>query len=383
MKNDAPKKRIGVLGGSFDPVHTGHLILAEQIRIAAGLRKVLLVPARISPFKLDSEPASGEDRLAMLRLAIEGNPGLEAEDLELHREGPSYTYDTLCELAERYKDTAELCFIAGADSLFSIEKWYRAEDLLKRFPVIIGTREGLEEDRAATDAKIEDLKCRFGADICYAEIPELEVSSSDVRKRYADGQSVRYMVPDSVLNYMYEHRLYRDLPGVLRRRAEQSEKATRFEHTKGVVQCIAELASRYGCDPYKAEAAAWAHDLVRPAGNLEHGFLAAEILQKDFNIFDEDLLNAVRYHTTGRPGMSLLEKVLKIADNIEPNRSYPGVDEIRACVTDDPDESLLYIMKHTRDYVNSIGGTYVQISQDAIADLELIVERKSGKESND
>jgi len=367
-------KKIGVLGGSFDPVHYGHLILAEQVRSAAGLDAVMLIPANISPFKLESEPAPGEDRLEMVKLAIEGRAGLLASDIEINRDGPSYTYDTLCSLEQRLGENSQLYFIAGADSLLSIEKWYRAGDLLAKFPVLIGKRSGMTESKEELEAKAKELGERFGADVRFLDIPELEISSSDIRMRFAEGRSVRFLLPDSVINYMNERRLYRDLPKLLEEFARSREKETRFAHTQGVVKTAIELAERYGADPYKAEVAAWAHDAFRPAGNLIHGDLAADALEMDFNVTDPEILDAVRYHTTGRPGMCLLEKVLKLADSLEPGRTYPGVEELRASLTDDINSSLHNMMAHTRDYVNSIGGTYVQISVDAIADLERLME---------
>ncbi len=367
-------KKIGVLGGSFDPVHYGHLILAEQVRSEAGLDSVIFVPANISPFKIDSEPASGEDRYEMVRLAIGGRAGLNVSDIEIERDGPSYTYDTLCELSERLGENCELYFIAGADSVLSMDKWYRAEELLSRFHVLIGLRRGMEEGEEQIKAKVDELNARFGADIRFIRIPELEISSSDIRGRFASGKSVRFLLPDSVINYMNEHRLYRDLPKLLEEFARSREKETRFAHTRGVVETAKKFAERFGADPYKAEVAAWVHDAFRPAGNLIHGELAAEALEKDFNVTDPEILDAVRWHTTGRPGMCLLEKVLKLADSLEPGRTYPGVEELRKALTDDINESLHLMMSHTRDYVNSIGGTYVQVSIDAIADLERIME---------
>lgn len=371
-------KKIGILGGSFDPVHYGHLILAEQIRSAAGLNEVIFVPARISPFKLDSTPAEGEHRLNMIRLAIAGMSGLSVSDIEINNDEPSYTYETLIKLSNIYKDD-ELYFIAGADVIPTFDKWYRALDLFKEFKILIAYRKGLKLKKSDLKKKISEYQKKYGADIELIRIPELEISSSDIRDRYEHGKSIRFLVPESVLSYMNDNRLYRDLPLLCRDYAKEREKDTRFRHTEGVVQMSLELAERYGADPYKAEIAAWFHDTYRYEGNLIHGDRAADVLERDFNVTDKDILNAIRFHTTGRPGMGLYEKILRIADNLEINRDYEGVEDLRNRISDDVNETCHMVMTHTREFVHKIGGTYVDISNQAITYLE----EQMAKENSD
>jgi nicotinate-nucleotide adenylyltransferase len=366
-------KRIGVLGGSFDPLHYGHLILAEQIRQEADLDLVLLVPAYVNPFKEEVPPAEGKHRMAMLKLAVSDHKFFEISDIELQREGPSYTYDTLAELkATQYPDD-ELYFIMGTDSFYAVEHWHKAEELIRNFGFLIGMRKGYDEEELKQT--IARLQKTYPLRAEYVRIPELEISSTEIKQRIRDGKSVRFMLPDKVIEYIQENELYLDLKGRLREYARRSEKVTRFRHTQGVVKLAKELALRWGADPEKAEIAAWFHDCCRPEGNLEHGPAAARLLQKRYGVDDEDILNAIRYHTTGRPGMSLLEMVLKTADQLEEGRTYPGVEEMRAFLDLPPLECVYKLMTHTREYVLSIGATFDPLSDEAIKWLKQQIQQ--------
>ena len=366
-------KRIGVLGGSFDPLHYGHLILAEQIRQEADLDQVLLVPAYVNPFKEEVPPAEGKHRMAMLKLAVSDHKFFEISDIELQREGPSYTYDTLAALKETQYPDDDLYFIMGTDSFYALEHWHKAEELIRNFGFLIGMRRGYDEEQLK--ATIARLKEQYPMRAEYYQIPELEISSTEIKQRIRDGKSVRFMLPDKVIEYIQENELYLDLKGRLREYARRSEKVTRFRHTQGVVKLAKELAQAWGADPEKAEIAAWFHDTCRPEGNLEHGPAAARLLQKRYGVDDEDILNAIRYHTTGRPGMSLLEKVLKTADQLEEGRDYPGVEEMREFLKLPPDECVYNLMTHTREYVLSIGATFDPLSDAAIEWLRQQIEQ--------
>ena len=169
---------------------------------------------------------------------------------------------------------------------------------------------------------------------------------------------------------------YEKLIPKLKKYAKSHEKPSRYEHTEGVVKSIKELAERYHLDPVKAEIIAWMHDTYKPAGPLEHGPLAAAKIQEDFGVDDPDIIEAIEYHTTGKPGMCDLAKIMKLADMIEPNRHYPEVENIRAAVTDNLNESLLMLMTETRRYVLSQGAHYADISNQTIDWLTQELERE-------
>lgn len=197
---------IGIMGGTFDPIHTGHLLTAEFVRDAYGLEKVLFIPAAHSPFKLDKRVASAEDRLAMTELAVAGNPHFEASDIEMCREGVSYTSDTIALLAERFGPEVPLYFITGTDAINDLPDWHQPRELLASCHFIAARRQGTALDMAK-------LRGFFGS-LCDAHIhelatPELEISSTQIRGRIREGRSIRYMVPESVETYIRKEGLYR------------------------------------------------------------------------------------------------------------------------------------------------------------------------------
>jgi nicotinate-nucleotide adenylyltransferase len=191
--------RIGILGGTFDPVHLGHLLLAECAREELSLDEVLLVPAREPWRKSHRAITAAEHRLAMLELAIAGNDGFGISDIELRRPGPTYTADTLEALAgERLDD--EFYFIVGADALADLPQWHEPQRVVAHALLAVAPRAGLDAEVAL--AGMEDRVRRFNA-------PRIEISSTEIRARVAAGRSIRYQVPHAVAAYIASHGLYR------------------------------------------------------------------------------------------------------------------------------------------------------------------------------
>ncbi len=182
--------RLGILGGSFDPVHHGHLILARAAREELALDRVLLVPASLSPHKPGSTPASADDRMEMLRLAIGDEPGLECSGLELLRPAPSYTVDTLRELAASHPG-AELVLLIGEDNVEKFHTWQEAETLPQLAHIVVLERAaGAPHHAWPVVRRIVDI------------------SSTDIRRRAAQGQSIRYLTPEAVCDYIRRKGLY-------------------------------------------------------------------------------------------------------------------------------------------------------------------------------
>ena len=184
--------RTGVLGGSFDPVHHGHLILARAAMEELGLDRVIFVPANISPHKTASVPAGSEDRLEMVRLAIAGEPGFEASDCELLRPPPSYMVDTLRELKARHPDD-DLCLLIGADNVAKFETWHEPDEIRRLARIAV-----LDRAQATADCGWPVIR-KF-----------VEISSTDIRARVAAGRSIRYLTPDAVCDYIAVNGLYRN-----------------------------------------------------------------------------------------------------------------------------------------------------------------------------
>lgn len=203
---DGAPARLGIMGGTFDPIHIGHLACAEQAREAYGLDAVVFVPAGMPVFKKGQRVTDAADRLAMCRLAVEGNAAFDASAIEIERGGDTYTVDTLRQLRAHYPDNVELCFITGADAVRSIVAWKESAQVARLVRFIAATRPGFDLDAART---------RLGAapegfSIDYLEVTSLAVSSSDLRARVAAGRSIRYLTMDVVRRYIEERGLYRE-----------------------------------------------------------------------------------------------------------------------------------------------------------------------------
>lgn len=198
--------KIGIFGGSFDPVHTGHLVLAEHVRDGAGLDRVILLPAYESPFKIGRSGADSGQRLEMTRLAAADNDHFEVSDLDVAKGMVSYTVDLMAELSAMYPDD-RLYFIAGTDSFLGIEKWMGSEELLTRYGFVIGTRPGYRDEELAEHA--ERMRERYGAEVITVNIPKVDISSTDIRRRCRDGRSIKYLVPDAVGGFIARNGLYR------------------------------------------------------------------------------------------------------------------------------------------------------------------------------
>ena len=178
----ADHKKIGIMGGTFNPIHFGHLLLAETAFHQFQLDEILIMPTKNPYYKKISNSVTEEDRVAMAELAIEDNGHFRLSKEELNREGNTYTVETLSHLTERHPDY-EYFFIMGADSLYHIESWKEPEQILKMATIVVA-------GRAGTGSSL------------------LEISSNDIRRRVRDGESIRYLLPDKVEHYIYEHGLY-------------------------------------------------------------------------------------------------------------------------------------------------------------------------------
>ena len=195
--------RLGVFGGTFDPVHAGHLIAAEDARAALSLDEVLFVPAGEPWFKSYRRITPAHHRLAMVRLAVRGNPHFSVSDMEIRREGPSYTIDTLAEL-RRARPDAELFVILGVDALREIDRWRNPRRLFQMATVAGMARPGASLDPSVLNAAIPGASDRLRL----IQSALIDISGTDIRRRVAAGASIRYRVPHAVVQYIRTHNLY-------------------------------------------------------------------------------------------------------------------------------------------------------------------------------
>lgn len=199
-------KRVGILGGTFDPIHVGHLMMAEAVRGEYRLDEILFIPAASPPHKQGQRITAAAHRYLMTVLATLSNPHFLVSDIEMNRSGPSYTIDTIYALREQFPHTA-FSFIIGTDVIAEIATWDRVEELLTLCPFIAASRPGEEPDLVRLRRELGALG---EARIHPVTTPELEISSTDIRRRVRRGASIRYIVPDAVEQYIYKEGLYRD-----------------------------------------------------------------------------------------------------------------------------------------------------------------------------
>lgn len=202
-------KKIGIMGGTFNPIHFGHLFLAEYAYEQIGFDKVLFMPSKNPPHKAKPEEVTDQQRVDMVKLATYNNPHFELSTMELQREGFTYTADTLTLLKENYPDT-EFYFIVGTDSLFMMEKWKNPQTIFDLCIVVVAGRDNTNQEEINKHAKY--LENKFNARILQIDMPTIQLASGVIRERISSKQSIRYYVPEAVIEYINKYNLYSDTP---------------------------------------------------------------------------------------------------------------------------------------------------------------------------
>ena len=198
-------RRVGILGGTFNPIHTGHLILAEQARSRFGLDEVLIIPSGISYFKKGMDIPDGRLRYEMCELAVQDNPYFRVSDIEIRREGNTYTAETLKELKNEEPDT-DFFFMIGADILHEIGYWKDPEDIFKNCSLLVSVRNNESEDDLKRDAQA--LKEKYGAEVFMLHTTNIDISSTMIRQLISEKKSVRYYLPEALREYILKNKIY-------------------------------------------------------------------------------------------------------------------------------------------------------------------------------
>ena len=380
-------EKLGIFGGTFDPVHLGHMRLAETAVRELNLDRLIFMPNYVSPFKQDKRVSPAADRVAMIEAAIENKPHLEVSTYEIDNEGTSFTFGTLEHIEETTQ--ADLYFLVGFDSLVQLDTWYRGPEILSRWNIVTGRRPGTEDTEGY--AHITEFTEKYGARIHLLDVEPFDVSSTEIRQAADAGESMEGMVPEGVATYIREHGLYKAGGGyasssdrrefcsnrsALEDYMKSALKESRYVHSLGVEKMAAKLARIHGGDVDKAAFAGRYHDIAKCLdydemnrciekygidekyyGNnaLAHSKVAAEMLCREYAVYDEDILNAVRSHTTGRVDMSLLEEIVYVADAIEENRSYPDLPRLQKLAEEDLDAVCLEIMDYAVELIQEKG----------------------------
>lgn len=200
--------RLAIMGGTFDPIHYGHLVAAEAVRVGFDLDKVLFIPTGNPPHKKFKKITDAKHRYEMTVLATKNNPYFEVSRIEIDRVGTTYTVDTILQLKKIYGEDTQLFFITGADALLEIHTWYNFEQLLNMCELVAASRPGF--DQSELEQKRQEIQSKYHKNIHVIEIPSLAISSTDIRERVRSNRPIRYLLPEEVQQYITEHSIYRE-----------------------------------------------------------------------------------------------------------------------------------------------------------------------------
>ena len=388
-------ERIGIYGGTFNPPHAGHIRAAQYARQALGLSKLLMIPACIPPHKeLEAGSPTPQQRLEMLRLALAGQEDLQVCDLELRRGGTSYTYETVEILSGMYPG-AELVLCMGSDMFDSFEHWQQPQRILEKASVAVFSR-GAKAEGELIARKQAQWEAQ-GAKVYVLDNPVINISSTDLR-RMVILQCADPFLPEGVGDYIRQNGLYgtgRNLQNLsmdeLERVVVDLLNPNRVAHVLGCRDTAAELAKLWGADETDAARADMLHDITKALdGPLQltlcqeygivldtfssnnpktlHALTGSLVAER---VFGENpaVVAAIRSHTTGKANMNTLEKIIYVADYMEPNREFPGVEELRSLAFTNIDKALKLGLEMTLAMLREQKREISPESQEALAYL--------------
>lgn len=357
-----------VLGGAFDPPHNAHLQIAELAMAEYGYERIVFLPSYNPPHKkLNGET---KDRLNMLSLALDCDKRFEISTYEIDRGKIGYTAETLPALKEYY---GEFDFIIGGDSMIDMHKWYCPERVLGENNIVVAIRNG---EYSAVESAIASFgDCAKNVRIM-SKSPE-RISSSDIRLMVRLGEDISGFVPRSVLNYIIDNALYDDCKSI-RDRLRAELTLERYKHTLSVVHMAMRLNNQYGLDADKVFYAALLHDSAK-SDKISHDYPIPEYAKgtpvahafegafkaREYGIDDEDVLNAIYYHTTARKDMTPLEKLIYTADMIEESRDFDGVAELRRLSLENLDSGFKACVKATYEHLKAKGTKIYYLTKEA------------------
>lgn len=375
--------KIGIFGGTFDPIHVGHLVVAREILQKKKLDKILFLPSATPPHKQNKLITKDSFRLKMLEIALENDKAFEISTIDIDRSGVSYTYQTL-EILNKIDAESEYYFIVGEDMVWDLENWKNTEKLFSLCSFLGMKRPNVKENYKSAsgeismdkslDCQINRLKSECGCKIEMIDVPQVDVSSSKVRDavfwKNISEQEIKTLIPERVYDFILENDVYHtsrlieyknilcekyDVIKQLDMRIKDKLSNKRYFHSLGVMATAYEIANKYNPDIAEyAAIAGIAHDISKEekdAGNLTHGAMGANYLKKHNIISDNAILDAISYHTTGRDNMSPLEKIIYIADYCEPSRKTPNLLEIRKIMFDNMELAFEMCKKNKDEYV--------------------------------
>ncbi|MBR4057278.1 MAG: nicotinate (nicotinamide) nucleotide adenylyltransferase [Oscillospiraceae bacterium] len=368
--------RIGIYGGSFNPPHAGHVHAAENAVKCLSLDELIIMPAREPPHKtLSANSPTPAERAVLCELAFSPVAHARVSTLELEREEVSYTADTVSQLRAQFPD-AEFFLLLGTDMLASFTSWYAFETILQNCALAVFCR--AEGDEKVIAPAVDELREKFGARITFVPFPPIDASSTDLRAALAEAKKPADL-PEAVYAEIIRLRCYgaKPEPEWLRAQSYACLKPNRIPHVRGTELTAVHLAERWGANVEDAAEAAILHDITKKLdlneqlllcerygiindtseaenAKLLHAKTGAAFARERFGVSDA-VYDAIRWHTTGRAGMTLLEKVIYMADYIEPNRDFPGVEKLRALAESDLDAAMILGLEMSLEDLRSYG----------------------------
>ena len=424
-------RRIGIMGGTFNPIHNGHLNIIRQAREQFGLDEVWLMPTGESPHKGITDSLGRYDRLHMCQLAVQGMRGVKVNDLEIRRSGKSYTYLSLKELRQRFSDDS-FYYIIGEDSLDLFFSWVHPEQICAMATILIAcrspeetlhaitvsqqisreqaaalTRRVEKETGAATGAqdsfagtksfqveesrlrrkdlqkKIKRLSDTYQGSFHILDCGQMDISSTQIRRMVAEKEDISAYTPAKVVDYIRTHALYQNVTGYDIVAIEKSLQGLlsphRYAHTLGVMHTACALSMAHSYPMTRAQIAGLLHDCAKYLSNdqlieiakkrglsispgeekapqLLHAKVGALFAEEIYGVQDPAVLRAIRLHTTGSPAMGLLDKIIFVADYIEPGRDRaPHLSDIRQLAFYDLDLAVTLILEDTIAFLEASG----------------------------
>lgn len=362
--------RIGIFGGTFNPPHLGHKNLAMQIKDIAKLDRIIIIPSYVPPHKQTTQLASGKHRVKMCELMFSEDI-FNVSDIEIRRGGKSYTIDTIATLKKEYPGD-ELFLIIGSDMLLSFHEWKQYKDIISLVTLCVASRsEEISKDVLSSYAIDTLALSEAKGEIIIADIEPMEVSSTAVRELIKYGLDNCELTSREVFDYARMNLLYESPYMEYKKLLKEKLDDYRFLHSLNVAESAYNLALMYGADEDKAYLIGLLHDIMKNAPKneqlqiMENGgiiltqaeknnpklwhAMAGECYLRDvLEIKDEEILGSVRYHTTGKASMSLMEKIIYVADYISAERNYPDVEVMRyKALTQGLEEASLYSLQYT------------------------------------
>ena len=357
---------LAIFGGTFNPFHKGHMQMLNAVAELDYVEKILIMPSKIPPHKDADFLADEKHRITMCQIAAENIPKAEVTDVELKREGKSYTIDTLLELSKIYPNY-KLAITVGGDMITSFNTWKRYKDVLKIADIIAFKRADIDNDEfyRSVSSLIND-----GGRITVMKEEIINISSTELRHSICDKPLLEKYLSKDIIDYILENDVYNTGFSYFKSVIREKLDDYRFHHSLCVADEAKRLAELYGANENKAYLAGLLHDITKNYSDEEHLKILGEFdiilsaieknaaklwhaisgeayLRGKYGIKDPDILNSVRYHTTARVDMSLLEKIIYVADFTSRDRDYPDVNKMRELSNVSLEVAMEYALKYT------------------------------------